>query len=178
MFQPPVAAGGSAGVTSARGVPRRSSGLLCRELDIELNASLSPPLFPRQDALFCEHVFSPAVSMGFRALRSNTARSGRLTARRVYLILVCSNCTTARTIEKTYTHVVYFCEILSVALIWKSRDDLRYGIAREDIIIQKNPARCTIMLARSGSSIIYIYIYIYLSFLLGQCHTAIYIFLI
>ena len=65
---------------------------------MELNASLSLWLFPRQHALFCEHVFSPAVSMGFGALRSNTARSGRLTARRVYLILDCSKCTTARTI--------------------------------------------------------------------------------
>ena len=55
-------------------------------------------------------------------------------------ILDCNNCTTARLhilyhCRKSYTHVVNFCEILSIALIWKSSDDLRYGIAREDIYI-------------------------------------------
>ena len=53
-------------------------------------------------------------------------------------------------LKNLYTRVVNFCEILSVALIWKSGDDLRYGIAREDNI-EKNPACCTIMLAHSRS---------------------------
>ena len=32
--------------------------MLYRELDVELNDSLSPELFPRQDALSCEYVSS------------------------------------------------------------------------------------------------------------------------
>ena len=53
------------------------------------------------------------------------------------------------------THVVNFCEISWVALIWKRVDGLRYGIARDRYIYiyiyQKNRARCTIKLARSRS---------------------------
>ena len=102
--------------------------------------------------------FSSAVSQARRSLLRARILASRLyelpysqkqhskkrpaTCSTVLPILDCSNRTTARTTHyhcgKTYTHVVSFCEILSVALIWKSGDDLRYGVVSEDYTRKKN----------------------------------------